>query len=102
MKRNFVNPSALNHMTRLALGLVGVGLSLALMAAVLLLFAHASRTDWLVPTPYNLAGMQHCAASIVAVRQACVAAFVASAKQHDSTKRMAQDAVSADSIETNR
>ena len=102
MKLNRIDPWALHRMQRLAVGIVGAGLGCAPMAVVTLLFAHASHTDWLTPTPHNLAGMQRCnATSSAAARQACVAALVATAKKHDSTQRVAQGDVGGGAIRTN-
>lgn len=89
--RNSLSAHRMYRLRRMAFGIAGGVVGSGVMAAVALLFAHASRTDWLAPTAANLAAMQRCEqAPGTAARQTCAAMAVAAAKLRHTAPQLAK------------
>lgn len=89
--RNSLSAHRMHRLRRMAFGIAGSVVGSGVMAAVALLFAHASRTDWLAPTAANLAAMQRCEqAPNNAARQICAEMAVAAAKQLHAAPQLAK------------
>lgn len=86
-----MNHRSRRHLVRGLVGVAGMAVAFAVLAAVTGLFAQASSMPWLADTPANVAAMQRCEqVQGTAARRACAETVVAGVLARDTTPRLAQ------------